>query len=146
MRHYGMDFRFSSHSGNIECALHLRWPVGMNWSEEAEVRPLNWSKYYKFNIASRLFSLISSQSLNLGGRRGTTDVVATIHFHPSLSTAALREFPNPIPVYSLMLFSHLFLSSPPSCSFHCALQKCLRHARGSWDVAIPSQFPFLYHG
>ena len=28
--------------------------------------------------------LISSQSLNLGGRRGTADDVATITFHPSL--------------------------------------------------------------
>ena len=46
---------------------------------------------------------ISSQSLNLGGRRGTTDDVATIPFHPSLSSAALRESPNPIPVHSLML-------------------------------------------
>ena len=52
--------------------------------------------------------LISSQSLNLGGRRGTTDDVATIPFHPSLSSAALRESPNPIPVHSLMLSSHLF--------------------------------------
>ena len=35
--------------------------------------------------------LISSQSLNLGGRRGTTDDVATIPLHPSLSSAVLRE-------------------------------------------------------
>ena len=52
--------------------------------------------------------LISSQSLNLGGRRGTTDDVVTIPFHPSLSSAALRESPNPIFVHSLMLSSHLF--------------------------------------
>ena len=52
--------------------------------------------------------IISSQSLNLGGRWGTTDDVATIPFHPSLSSAALRESPNPIPVHSLMLSSHLF--------------------------------------
>ena len=51
---------------------------------------------------------ISSQSLNLGGRRGTTDDIATITFHPSPSSAALRESPNPIPVHSLMLSSHLF--------------------------------------
>ena len=55
--------------------------------------------------------LISSQSLNLGGRRGTTDDVATIPFHPSLSSATLRESPNPIPVHSLMLSSHLFFGS-----------------------------------
>ena len=53
-----------------------------------------------------------SQSLNLGGRRGTTDDVATILFHPSLSSAALRESPNPIPVHSLMLCSHLFFCLP----------------------------------
>ena len=52
--------------------------------------------------------LISSQSLNLGGRRGATDDVATIPFHPSLSSAALRESPNSNPVHSLMLSSHLF--------------------------------------
>ena len=52
--------------------------------------------------------LISSQSLNLGGRRGTTGDIATIPFHSSLSSAALRESPNPIPVHSLMLSSHLF--------------------------------------
>ena len=43
-------------------------------------------------------------------------------------------------------FPSLLLSSSPSCSFHCLLQNCLRHAKGSWDVAIPSEFPFLYHG
>ena len=87
--------------------------------------------------------LISSQSLNLGGHRGTTDDVATILFDPSLSSAALRESPNPIPVHSLMLFSHLFFCLP---LLLLLLQNCLRHARGSWDVAIPSEFPFLYHG
>ena len=58
------------------------------------------------------YLLISSQSLNRGGRRGTTDDIATIPFHPSLSPAALRESPNPIPVYSLMLSSHLFFCLP----------------------------------
>ena len=56
--------------------------------------------------------LISSQSLKLGGRRGTTDDVATIPGHLSLSSAALRESPNPIPVHSLMLSSHLFFCLP----------------------------------
>ena len=57
-----------------------------------------------------LHSSLSCQSLNLGGRRGTTDDVATIPFHPSLSSAALRESPNPI--HSLMLSSHLFFCLP----------------------------------
>ena len=56
-------------------------------------------------------SLIS-QYLNPGSRRGTTDDVATIPFHPSLSSAALRESSNPIPVHSLMLSSHLFFCLP----------------------------------
>ena len=56
--------------------------------------------------------VISSQSLNLGGRRDTTDDVATIPFHPSLSSTALRESPNSIPVHSLMLSSHLFFCLP----------------------------------
>ena len=58
------------------------------------------------------FHLISSQSLNLGGRRGATDDVATIPFHPSLSSAALRESPNSIPVHSLMLSFHLLFCLP----------------------------------
>ena len=55
---------------------------------------------------------ISSQSLNLEGRRITTVDIATIPFHPSLSSAALKESPNPIPVHSLMLSSHLFFCLP----------------------------------
>ena len=49
--------------------------------------------------------LISTQSFNLGGHQGTADDVATIPFYPSLSSAARRESPNPIPVHSLMLSS-----------------------------------------
>ena len=47
--------------------------------------------------------LISSQSL---------DDVATIPFHSSLSSVALKESPNPIPVHPLMLSSHLFFCLP----------------------------------
>ena len=54
----------------------------------------------------------SSQSLNLRGHQGTTDDVATIPFHPSLSSTAFRESPNPIPIHSLMLSSHLFFCLP----------------------------------
>ena len=48
-------------------------------------------------------------SLNLGSRLGTTDDVATLPFHLSLSSAALRESPDAIPVHSLMLSSSLLL-------------------------------------
>ena len=57
--------------------------------------------------------LISSQSVEVGGRRGTTDDVATIPFHLSLSSVALRESPNSIPVHSLKLSAHVFLSFSP---------------------------------
>ena len=71
------------------------------------------SKYFRSLLATLADSShLSSQSLNLGGRWGTTDDVATIPFHPSLSSAALRESPNPIPIHSLMLFSHLFFCLP----------------------------------
>ena len=72
---------------------------------------LIWVYIVQPDLSVRIL-LISSQSLNLGGRRGTTDDVATIPFHPSLSSAALRESPNPIPVHSLMLSSHLFFCLP----------------------------------
>ena len=32
-------------------------------------------------------------------------------------------------------FPSLHLASSPSCSFHCPLQNCFRHARGFWDAA-----------
>ena len=67
-----------------------------------------WGPNWPLKICICKPHLISSQSLNLGGRRGTRDDVATIPFHPSLSSAALRESPNPIPVHSLMLSSHFF--------------------------------------
>ena len=64
-------------------------------------------KSFQYNI-----SLISSQSLNLGGRRGTIDDVAKMPFHPSLSSAALRESLNPILVHSSILSSNLFFCLP----------------------------------
>ena len=110
-------------------------------------------KNISFSISARhanplslklLFHLISSQSINLGGRRATTDDVATIPFHPSLFSAALRESPNSIPVHSFMSSSQLFFCRPLLLApFTVPRQNCLRHARGSWDVAISSEFPFF---
>ena len=66
-----------------------------------------------WNLTMLLTShLISSQLLNLEGRRGTTDDFATMPFHPSLSSAALSESLNPIPIHSLMLSSHPFFCLP----------------------------------
>ena len=64
--------------------------------------------YFPLNKAH----LISSQSFILGGRRGTTDDIATIPFHPSLSFVVLKESPNPIYVHFLILSSHLFFCLP----------------------------------
>ena len=43
---------------------------------------------------------------------GAPQMTLHIPFLPSLSSAALRESPNPIPVHSLMLSSHLFFCLP----------------------------------
>ena len=45
--------------------------------------------------------------------------------------------PHSRPFLDVIIPSFL-LSSSDSCSLHCLRQKWLRHARGSWDVAIPS--------
>ena len=37
-----------------------------------------------------------------------------------------------------VIFPSLLLSSSSSCSFPCPMQNCLCHARGFWEVAIPS--------
>ena len=58
-------------------------------------------------------SFISSQYLNIDGRRSTTDDVSTIHFPVFLlSSYGLRETPNFIPVHSLMLSSHPIFCLP----------------------------------
>ena len=94
--------------------------------------------YTNYVHVLQVLHLMSSQSLNLGGRRGTTDDVATIPFHPSLSSAALRESPNPIPVHSLMLSSHLFFCLPLLLAPFTVPCRIV--------FAMPSEFPFLYHG
>ena len=50
--------------------------------------------------------------ITLGGRRGTTDELATIPFHLDLFSAALVELAKSIPVHSLILSSHLFFCLP----------------------------------
>ena len=52
------------------------------------------------------------QPITLEGRRGTTDVFATIPFHLVLFSAALVELAKSIPVHSLILSSHLFFCLP----------------------------------
>ena len=96
---------------------------------------------HDFYHLSEVCSLIS-QSLNLGGRRGTTDDAATILFHPSMSSAALRESPNPIPWCYLPISSSVFLSflllllSPAEMSSPC--QRILRCGHTIWvSVSLP---------
>ena len=88
---------------SVDCVRYLGVSITKDLSLNSHINQIT-------SKANRTF--ISSQSLNLGGHRGTTDDVATIPFHPSLSSAALRESPNPIPVHSLMLSSHLFFCLP----------------------------------
>ena len=92
-----------------------------------------------------VLALISSQSLNLGGRRGTTDDVATISFHPSLSSTALRNLQTPfpsipwcyLPISSSVFLSFLLLSLSPAESFS-PCQGFLRCGHTIWvSVSLP---------
>ena len=90
---------------------------------------------------------ISPQSLNLGGRRGTIDDVATIHFHTSLSSAALRKSPNPIPVHFLMLSFHLVFCLPlrlAPFTVPCRIVFAMPEDLVLHPLLLP-EFPFLYH-
>ena len=100
------------------------------------------TRFFFFTILFWWFFIISSQSLNLGGRRGITDDVASFPSFPVFRCPQGISKSHSRPFLDVIFPSHL-LSSSPSCSFHCPLQNCLRYARGSRDVAIPSEFPFL---
>ena len=99
--------------------------------------------------ASSFKSHLSSQSLNLGGRRYTTDDVATRTFYPFLSSAALRQFPTSFPFISwcyLPISSSVFLSflllslSPAELSSPC--QMILRCGHTIW---VSISLPWLDH-
>ena len=94
---------------------------------------------------SKWSTLISSQSLNLRGRRGITDDVATIPFHPSLSSAAHRNLQTPFPSipwcylpisYSVFLSSLLLSLTLAELSSPC--QRSLRCGHTIWvSVSLP---------
>ena len=69
--------------------------------------PVYWSSCCFNNFYSILFYPIT-----LEGRWGTIDEFATIPFHLDLFSAALVELAKSIPVYSLILSSHLFFCLP----------------------------------
>ena len=86
-----------------------RYQQWMTWTYETILE----SKKQYSDIYIYIYHLhLSSHSLNPDGHWGTTDDVATIPFHPSLSSAALRETPNSMSVHSLILSSHLFFCLP----------------------------------
>ena len=84
-------------------------------------------------IAHSTFSKLGPFTLMIVG----APQIATIH----LSSAAFRESPNPIPLHSLKLDSHLFTFL---FDLNCAMQNCLCHARRI--LATPSAFSLLHHG
>ena len=80
--------------------------------------PVIYIQKFCINISSPLTSeIVGAPQMTL------QQYLSTRAFHPSLSSAALREAPNSIPVHSLMLSSHLFFCLPlrPFCSFHYSL-------------------------
>ena len=71
-----------------------------------------------------LLSLSSHLSLNLEGRWGTIDDLATSFFHFSLFSSALWDLANSRPVDFMMLSSHLFLCLPcllPPLTVRCKM-------------------------
>ena len=102
------------------------------------------TRHLTFRSVAFIF-LISSQSLSLGGRWGTTYDVATIPFHPSLSSAALRESPNPILIHSLMLSSHLFCLPLLLAPFnvHCRIVFAMPECRCGHTIWVSFSLPWL---
>ena len=94
--------------------------------------------------AFRTSSHLSSHSLNLGSRRGTTDDVATIPFHPSLQLPS-GNLQTPflsirwcyLPISSSVFLSFLLISlSPAELSSPC--QRILRCGHTIWvSVSLP---------
>ena len=101
---------------------------------------------YIWFILRKIHVIISSQYLNLDGRRGTTDDIATITFHLSLSSVALTESPNSFPVHLLMWYSHLFFCRPHllapftvPCRIFLTILSC------SHTIWVPVSSPWLDH-
>ena len=95
---------------------------------------------YASSAAQKFFtcqsSLISYEPLTLDGHRGITTYVAKMPVF-----RCPRGISKPYSCNSV--FPSLLPSSSLSCAFHFPLQNCLRHARESRYVAIPSEFSLL---
>ena len=75
---------------------------------------INYSKVNSVMVkrCTSRYSSILFYPITLEGRQGTIDEFATIAFHLDLFSAALVELAKSIPVYSLILSSHLFFCLP----------------------------------
>ena len=112
------------------------------WANSGVLLPGN-CRNMKLGKKTLISCFISSQSLNLGGRQGTTDDVATIPFHHSLSSVALRESPNPIPIHSLLLSSHLFFCLPlllAPFTVSCRIVFAMPEDLEMWPYHLSSRF------
>ena len=100
----------------------LSWPVLPSSEQSRAIMTLllpELTTFGKFSTVSltsatplAVFYSILFYPITLGGRRGTTDELATIPFHLVLFSAALVRLAKSIPVHSLILFSHLFFCLP----------------------------------
>ena len=92
-------------------------------------------------------TIISSQSPNLGGRRGITGDVATMPFRPSLSSTAHRQSLNSIPVHFFVLSYHLLFCLPlllvPSLSPAELSSPCQRILRCGHTIWVTVSLPWL---
>ena len=123
---------------------HFSTPVQQLFRASSDIFQKRFRQYSEI-LHSLFRHLISSQSLNLGDRRGTTDDVATILFHPSLSFAALRDSLNPsipwcyLPISSSVFLSFLLHSLSPAELF----SPCPRILRCGHTIWVSFSLPWL---
>ena len=140
---YGIWFRLISVLKQIwkNCDVYFKTRLESNIHatildvETVNVEPIDRHKFHSFH-------LISTQSLSGYYRWRCNNTFS--HFHVFLCPQGISTL-HSCPFFDV-IFPSLLLFSSPSCSFHCPLQNCHRHSRWSWDVAIPSEFPFLQYG
>ena len=95
------------------------------WADKFELKIASLERMkcsYKNNCMIRISLTHSSRSLN--DRRSIKDDRATTFLHSSLSSAIRRVSPNPNPVQSDILSSHLFFCLPfllPPCTVPCTV-------------------------
>ena len=103
-------------AGTDKCYLFTKGTDSLSWNDAERSCKLQQGHLVDIDSIKERVTNILFYSLfypiTLEGRRGTTDEFATIPFHLGLFLAALVELAKSIPVFSLILSSHLFFCLP----------------------------------